>query len=46
MLDVWLIPVLLVGMGAILGLYLLIRSKGGSGTRTDGRTVVDRPDEE
>jgi hypothetical protein len=46
MLDVWLIPALVV-LGLVLGIFfLVIRSKGGSGVRTQGRTVVDKPVEE
>jgi hypothetical protein len=46
MLHVWLIPALAVLVLAIWGFYLLIRNKGGSGVRTDGKTMVDKPDDE
>ena len=46
MLHVWLIPVLLLGALALLGFYLVIRCQGGSGVRSEGRTVVDKSDEE
>jgi hypothetical protein len=46
MLHVWLIPALVVLLAAIWGFYLLIRHSGGSGVRTDGKTMVDKPDEE
>jgi len=26
--------------------YLVIRNQGGSGARTEGRTLLDKPDEE
>ncbi len=46
MLHWWLIPVL-VFIGLILwGFYLVVRTKGGPGIRTDGRTLVDRPEDE
>jgi hypothetical protein len=46
MLDYWLIPALLVLMAVLWALYLLIKHKGGTGVRTDGRTLVDKPDDE
>jgi hypothetical protein len=46
MLHIWLVPVIIVGLAVIWGFYLLIRNRGGSGVRTDGRTVLDKPDEE
>ena len=46
MLHVWLIPALILCALAIGIFYLAIRSKGGSGVRTEGRTVVDKPGEE
>ena len=46
MLHVWLIPALII-LGLILvGFYLVVKFRGGSGVRSDGRTVVDKPDEE
>jgi hypothetical protein len=42
MLHIWLIPVLVVFVIVLLGFYLLIRSHGGSGQRTEGKTVVDK----
>ncbi len=45
MLDVWLIPALVVAFLALCGFYLFIKYKGGSGARTEGRTLVDKPDE-
>jgi len=46
MLHIWLIPVLLVFVVIIAAFYLLLKFKGGSGARTEGRTLVDKPDEE
>lgn len=46
MLDWWLIP-LVAALGLVLWIfYATIRHKGGSGVRTDGRTLVDKPDDE
>ncbi len=46
MLHIWLIPALIV-VAAVLGaFYLLIKFAGGSGVRTHGRTVVDKPQDE
>ncbi len=43
MLHIWLIPVLAILALAIWFFYLALRAKGGSGVRTDGQTVVDKP---
>ncbi len=43
MLHIWLIPALIVFFLVIACLYLLVKYRGGSGARTDGRTVVDKP---
>ena len=43
MLHIWLIPALLIFAVAVGGFYLLIKFKGGSGVRTEGKTVVDKP---
>ena len=46
MLDWWLFP-LLVAMGLVLWIfYATMRNRGGSGVRTDGRTLVDKPDDD
>lgn len=46
MLHWWLVP-LLVALGVLLwAFYIVIRNQGGAGARTDGRTLVDKPDEE
>ena len=39
MLHVWLIPVLVLAGALIVGFYLLLKFRGGTGARTDGRTV-------
>jgi hypothetical protein len=46
MLDWWLFPALLVFMGIIWALYVVMKHHGGTGVRTEGRTLVDKPDEE
>jgi hypothetical protein len=46
MLDVWLIPALIVLFLAVGAFYILMKFIGGSGTRTEGRTLVDKPEEE
>jgi hypothetical protein len=46
MLHVWLIPALLVILFVLLVFYLVIKNQGGSGARTEGRTLLDKPDEE
>ena len=46
MLHVWLIPMVLVLLIILVVFYLVIRNQGGSGARTEGRTLLDKPDEE
>ncbi len=46
MLHVWLIPAVVVIFVVLAVLYLVLKYKGGSGIRTSGRTLVDRPDDE
>ena len=46
MLDVWLIPALIVLAVVILSFFLVIRTHGGTGVRTDGRTIVHKPMQE
>ena len=43
MLHIWLIPILVLLVVIVAILYLAIRTKGGSGVRTEGRTVHDQP---
>jgi hypothetical protein len=42
-LHFWLIPALVILVAATALLYLAVRLTGGSGVRTEGRTVVDKP---
>ena len=46
MLHIWLIPVVIVLGLLLVAFYLIIRGVGGSGVRTEGRTVVDQPGDE
>ena len=46
MLHVWLIPMLLILLVILVVFYLVVRAQGGSGARTEGRTLLDKPDEE
>jgi hypothetical protein len=46
MLHVWLIPMLLILLVVLVVFYLVVRTQGGSGARTEGRTLLDKPDEE
>jgi hypothetical protein len=46
MLDWWLFPLLVV-LGLVLWvLYMVMKHRGGSGIRTEGRTLVDKPDDD
>jgi len=46
MLHWWLIPIVLVFWIALGIFYVFLRAKGGTGVRTEGRTLVDKPEEE
>jgi hypothetical protein len=46
MLHVWLIPALVILVLALLGFYLVVKVRGGSGVRTEGRTLMDKPEPE
>ena len=45
MLHVWLIPVVLLLAVALGGFYLVVRFRGGTGVRTEGKTLLDEPAE-
>ena len=45
-LHFWLIPVLALLAAGIVGFYIALKFTGGSGVRTEGRTLVDKPDDE
>lgn len=46
MLHVWLVPALVIVAMVLLVFYLVLKFKGGSGVRTQGRTLVDKPEPE
>jgi hypothetical protein len=46
MLHVWLIPALLVAVAVLVAFYLLLKFTGGTGVRTEGRTVSHKPVDE
>lgn len=46
MLHVWLIPALAILILILVGFYLMLKFRGGTGVRTDGRAVVDKPDDD
>jgi hypothetical protein len=46
MLHLWLIPALAILVAVFCGFYLLLRFQGGSGTRDEGRTLMDVPDDD
>ncbi len=44
-LHLWLIPAILILCLVVVAFYLVLKRRGGSGERTRGRTVFDKPDE-
>ena len=46
MLHVWLIPALVVLALIILSFYVVVKVSGGTGVRTEGRTLMDKPEPE
>lgn len=45
MLHVWLIPILVLLAVVLLSFYFLVKVKGGPGIRTEGKTLVNKPEE-
>jgi hypothetical protein len=41
--EFWLIPVLAMIVAGVVIFYVVVRRQGGSGSRADGHTVVDKP---
>jgi len=41
----WLVPTILVIALGTLIFYFAVRNREGAGVRTEGRTVVDKPEE-
>jgi hypothetical protein len=46
MLHVWLIPALVVLAIVLFTFYLVVKLRGGSGVRSEGRTLMDKPEPE
>lgn len=46
MLHWWLIPLLGAMVVLLWAFYMVLKNHGGPGVRTEGRTLVDKPDEE
>ena len=46
MLNWWLIPLLVLLALVIWSFYVVVKHQGGSGVRQEGRTLVDKPDDE
>jgi len=42
----WLIPLLVLLAVVLWAFYSVVKHKGGPGVRTEGRTLVDKPDED
>jgi hypothetical protein len=45
-LHFWLIPSLVILTVLVVAFYIAVRMTGGSGVRSNGRTLVDKPVEE
>jgi len=41
--EFWLIPVLAMVVAGVAIFYMIIRQQGGSGARSDGQTMLDKP---
>ena len=46
MLHWWLIPLMALASLVLWSFYFFIKNQGGTGVRTEGRTLVDKPDDE
>lgn len=46
MLDWWLFPLLVVLFLVLWIFYKVMKNRGGAGIRTEGRTLVDKPDDD
>lgn len=46
MLDYWLFPLIVLLLVVIWSFYAVIKRQGGPGVRSEGRTLVDKPDDE
>jgi hypothetical protein len=45
-LHFWLIPLLVVMFVSLSAFYLVIKFKGGTGIRTEGRTLLHKPEDD
>jgi len=45
-LHFWLIPLLVVVTALLTVFYLVVKHTGGTGVRTEGRTLLHKPDDE
>ncbi|HET7624872.1 MAG TPA: hypothetical protein VFM25_06355 [Verrucomicrobiae bacterium] len=46
MLHFWLIPAIAIAIIILWSFYATVKNRGGSGIRSEGRTMVDKPAEE
>jgi hypothetical protein len=46
MLHWWLVPLLALLAVVLWSFYIVVKNQGGPGVRTEGRTVVDKPDDD
>jgi hypothetical protein len=46
MLHWWLLPLLVILVMVLWSFYFLLKHQGGTGIRTEGRTLVDKPEDE
>jgi hypothetical protein len=46
MLHVWLLPALAILVLVLAAFYIIVKFTGGTGVRSDGRTLLDKPDDE
>ena len=43
MLHVWLIPAVFILAAVLVVFYVIVKFTGGTGVRTEGRTIIDKP---
>jgi len=46
MLHIWLIPILILLALIFFGFYIVVKVRGGTGVRTEGKTLMDMADED
>jgi len=42
----WVLPILGIAAACVVAFYISVRLTGGTGVRTNGRTLVHKPDDE